>query len=329
MELSLTIILRTIAVIILACAALGFAGVSMLNRIRVGAVMAVGVVIVGFIAWPFIEPTLPLTGITLYEGDISVIDAVICMTLAFLAGLISYFVATPYGQQIAPLAAPSGMAYLVFRSGDMFSLINVNHTLAERNDLYAALKWEGFFFLAIIATGYLGVLVAMKLSNKKPTLIDAEGIHKFKFNKGLSVVISVIGTIVITIFVIGILAQNVSQRDLQLTSVVGQAGTGQIAFAVMVAFGIAAFAIRYLLGGNYLVVTFAAAIVTLWALKSYANPEVMEYMTENWPTAFYPRAICAILPIQMVTFAAIGSMAGHFGAILAFQPDRLIEKGDK
>jgi len=186
MELSLSIILRTIAIIVLAAAAIGFTGVSFLTRVRAGLVMGIGVVILGVIAWPFLKPALPLTGITLYEGDISVLDAVICLVLAFLSGLISYFVATPYGRQLAPLAAPSGMAYIAFRSGDMLSLINVNHTLKERIDLYAALKWEGFFFIAIVAAGYLGVLTAMKLSGKKPALTDMTKTHKYVFNKALS-----------------------------------------------------------------------------------------------------------------------------------------------
>ena len=329
MELSFSIILRTIAIIVLAAAAIGFTGVSFLTRVRAGLVMGIGVILLGVIAWPMLKPALPLAGVTLYEGDISILDAVVCIGLAFLSGLVSYFVATPYGRQLAPLAAPSGMAYIAFRSGDMLSLINVNNTLQERIDLYAALKWEGFFFIAIIAAGYLGVLTALKLTGKKPVLTDMTKTHKYTFNKALSGTVAVIATVIIAQFVIGILAQDVRQQDQTLGSVVGNVHVGQIAFAVMVAFGVAAFATQYFLGTSYVLVTLTSVLVTFYSLKVYAKPDLLEYMTLNWPTAFFPRAICAVLPIQMITFAAIGAMAGYFSAIKVAEPEKVLQQGEK
>jgi len=125
------------------------------------------------------------------------------------------------------------------------------------------------------------------------------------------------------------LAQDVRQLDPKLGSVVGNIHVGQIAFAVIVAFGIAAFATQYFLGTGYVLVTLTSVVVTFYSLKVYAKPELLEYMTSNWPTAFFPRAICTVLPIHMVTFAAIGAMAGYFAAIKAVEPEKVLQQGEK
>ena len=316
MELSLEIILRTLALIVLAAAALGFFGISFMDRIRFAISLTVGIVVLGFLGYSLLKNPMPLTGITFYQGGITIVEIAICIALAFAASIIAYFAAYPSGATMAPLAAPAGLAYIVFRSGNMLSLININSSADQRQLLYSALKFEGFYFLLIILAGLLGVVVAMRITGKKLQLTTPRNLHKFKFNKALAILISVVAAAVISQFVIGILAQNVRYRDLELGgTVIGQVDTGQIAFAVITAFALAAFAIEYLLGVNYLAATFAASLLTFYSLKFYANPAVLEHMAKNWPAAFYNRAICSILPIQMITFGAIGSIAGYFGAV--------------
>ena len=79
-------------------------------RLRIAAVCAVGIAIIGFGAFGFVRPATPLDAITVFSGDISVIDAVCCAGLAFVTGLIAYLAAYPYGKQIGGLAVPVGLA---------------------------------------------------------------------------------------------------------------------------------------------------------------------------------------------------------------------------
>ncbi|MCK4999355.1 MAG: hypothetical protein KAS23_07465 [Anaerohalosphaera sp.] len=322
------IILKTLAIIVLASAALGFVGISFMDRIRFGLSLAIGIAILGFVGLALLKHPIPLTGITFYHGGITIADTAICAALAFAASFIAYFAAYPAGPEMAPLAAPAGLAYIVFRSGDMLSLINLNSTAIQRQDLYSALKLEGFYFLLIIAAGLLGVIVAMKLTGKQLQLSPQPKLHKFKFNKGLSIAIAIVAAAVIAQFTIGILAQDVRYRDIELGTVIGQVHTGQIAFAVIVGFAIAAFAVEYLLAVSYIPVVFAAAVLSFYSLKFYANPGVLEHMAKNWPAAFFPRAICSILPIQMVTFAAIGAVLGNIAAVKFRQNENADKKND-
>ena len=61
--------------------------------------------------------------------------------------------------------------------------------------------------------------------------------------------------------------------------------------------------------------TVSTAILTFYALYTYVNPTILKYMADNWPVSFFNRPICAILPLQMVAFGALGSIAGYWLAV--------------
>ncbi len=288
---------------------------TVLTRLRIIAAMTVGIGLLGFLAWPLVKPAEPLGAITLYTGDINLQDAIVCILLAFFAGFLGQLISYPYGRQIGFLAVPSGLAAWSLRSGGMSCLLRMNNTLVKRQALYGFLKWEGFFWLVIVFVGWLGVLAGETIFRSKPDPVIGEENDSSKTNKGLSIVTALIAIIVITQFVIGIFAQDVKMFDAELGSVVGQPSTGQIAFAVFVSFGISAFVVKKFLNISYIFPVVSAALLTLFSIKAYARDEVLAYMVENWPVAFYSRAICAILPIQMVAFAVFGSVAGYWIAI--------------
>ena len=101
------------------------------------------------------------------------------------------------------------------------------------------------------------------------------------------------------------------------SNLLGQPGAGQIAFAVIVAFGIAAFLSKQFLNVPPIVPTAASALITIISVHTHirSNSQLLGHMSENWPISFFPRAISAVLPIQIVAFAAIGSVAGYWLAI--------------
>ena len=285
-----------------------------LMKIRIAAVCAVGILILGFGGFGLVRPDTPLDAISLFSGNISIIDIIACAGLAFAAGAIGYFVAYPYGKQIGPLAAAAGLAAWTFRSGSMASLMQVNTTVELRQQIYAKTQLESILWIAVLAAGFLGTYSVSKLLKLKeyqePDVLNA----KPGKNQSINIAIAIVLTVVITQFFIGIFAQDVRLFDKELISVIGQPGNGQIAFAVILSFAIAAFVAKSYLSVDYIYTTISALLLVIWTVKAHANPTI-EHMTGFWPANIFPKAACAILPIQMISYAAIGSMAGHWFAI--------------
>ena len=316
MELSLSVVVNImIGIVVGVPVLLGFLGISWLRGLRIAVAMAIGAVLLGFLAWPLVKPARPLGAITLLTGDITFLDTITCIFLAYIASFIAYFVSYPLGRKIATLTAPTGLAVWAILTGNMTSLLNLNSSLAQHQALYNALRWEGFFWLIIIAAGYLGVLSADRIARSKPKPAEAEKNHKFNTNKLLGLLTACIVIVIITHFGVGIFAQDVKMFDSQIGSVVGQPEVGQIAFALIIAFGIAAFVAKKFLETDYVLSTIATALLTLFTITICANTDVLRHMVNTWPVAFFPRSTIAILPLQIVAFGATGSIAGYWMAV--------------
>ncbi len=299
---------------------LSFIGVPMLMRLRIVGAMAVGAALIGLLGWPLAKPADPLGAITIFAGDITVFEVAISFALAFLAGVVAYLVSYPYGMQIGPIAGATGLSVWAFRSGDMSSLLQMNHTLSQRQALYAGMRWEGFFWLAIIAVSYLGVIVADRFFGSKADDKQTQpGRNSFAASKAISIITAVVLTIVLTQFLIGLLAQDVKMPDSQVGLVmVGQPSVAQIAFAVIVSFGIASWLIKKFLNVSFVYPVIAGALLAFFSITFFsAKPDLLEHMVKNWPVTFFIRATCAILPLQMVAFATVGSIAGYWLAARA------------
>jgi hypothetical protein len=226
--------------------------------------------------------------------------------LALVAGFIGYFVSWPFGRQIGILAAPSGLAIWAVRSGSMAGLIQLNPTADQRHELVSSLRLEPFFWLIVVAAGFAGVLLAQKLGPSKNPGTQEES--KSGPGKYLNAIIALACSVAIAQFCIRILAQ-----DVQLDSVIGQPAVGQIVFAVLVSFGVAAFVAKKFLNVSYIWPSIASALVTAVLVSIYAKN--MPYMAQNWPPAFFPNSVLSVLPVQMVAFGSLGSVAGYWMAI--------------
>jgi hypothetical protein len=268
-------------------------------KLRIAAAAAVGVLLIGILGWPMAEPF----------GRVAAMgsrDAIVLLALAFVAGFIGYFVSWPYGREIGILAAPSGLAIWAARSGKMGGLIQLNSTVAERQALAASFRWEPFFWLAIVAAGFLGVLLARKLSPNKNQAAQEES--KAGPDKYAKAVIALVLSIAIAQFCIRIIAQ-----DVRLDSVIGQPAIGQVIFAVLVSFGAAAFVAKKFLNVSYIWPSIASAFVTAVMTTIYTKD--IPYLAQNWPPVFFPNSVISVLPVQMVAFGTLGSVAGYWMAI--------------
>jgi hypothetical protein len=327
MELSLQSILKVFIAYALIYMFLGLVGVQWRMRLRIIAAMLIGTVLLGFLAWPLVRPLDPLEPVTIFTGYISLFDTLIFLILAYLSGLAAFFACTPHGCEIAPIAAPTGIAVWALGPGDMTALLRLNHTLAQQKQVYAVLKWEGLFWLAIIAAGFLGMLTAQVLTKTKPKELVDKDAHNSKVKKLLTIITAMILTVVLAHFVIGVFAQDVKMFNSELGSVVGQPSVAQIAFAVFISFTITSFVVKRFFDVGFIYSAIAAAGLTFFGITISAKADVLSYMVENWPVAFYTRATSAILPIQMISFAALGSVAGYWTAIRFAHWRRDVSKG--
>ena len=284
---------------------------SWLIKLRIGVVAALGAVLIGFLAWPLAAPSDPLGPMRF--SDISPGGAIALVLLAFLVGFAAYFLSWPYGREIGILAAPVGLAVWAIRSGSMAQLMQLNPTLAQRQALFGALKWEPVFWLLVVAAGFAGVLLAQKIRPApKPTETGQRANRKS--DKYLSAVISALVALVasalIAQFFIRIFAQGV-----QIGLAIAQPAVGQIVLAVCVSFGLAAFAVKKFLSLSYVWPAIASTLVTIFSINTYTKQEVFQQFAQSWPATFFPNAIISVLPVQMVAFGALGSIAGYWLAI--------------
>lgn len=271
-------------------------------KLRIGAAAAVGVALI------YVLPR-PLIGTSLRAGALSYDRAVLLIALAFLSGLIGYFVAWPYGREIGLLAAPAGLTIWAFRSGTMGSLIQLNPTVSQRQDLAASLRLEPFLWLVIVAAGFAGVVLAQKIRpSKKSEHVE----QKSTSDPGmyLNPIIALVLSAFIAYLLIGKLAQNVAMPDNIHGSVMSQPAKGQIAFAVLVSFGVGAFVVRKLLNAGYIWPAIATVLVAIFSIQRYTRE--LSYMAQNWPAVFFENSTSSVLPIQMVAFGTLGSFAGYW-----------------
>ncbi|MEA3226387.1 MAG: hypothetical protein U9Q07_10595 [Planctomycetota bacterium] len=278
---------------------------SWLMKLRIAAAAAVGVVLLYLVARPLADSSEAI-------GAIGYNRAAALVALAFPAGLIAYFVSWPHGREIGILAAPSGLAVLAVRSGSIATLIQQNPTIAQRQELVASLRFEPILWLAIIAAGFAGVLLGQKI---RPSLKLKETQEKPNLRPGeyLNAVVALVGSALIARFCIGMCAQDITMSDSNVGPVIAQPAVAQVAFAVFVSFGVAAFAVKKLLDVSYIWPTMATALVTAFGMHTYAKN--VQYFAETWPAAFFNNATASVLPVQMVAFGALGSVAGYWMAI--------------
>ena len=280
-------------------------------KLRIAAAAVVGVVLVGIVAWPWEIPPEPFGSILVRALTTSGI--VTLFVMAFLAGLIGYFAAWPYGREIGILAVPFGLSVWAIRAGSTGALMQLNPALTQREAIFATLRWEPVFWLLVVLIGFGGVQLGLKIQpSRKSENIQEKATHEYgKFFNGF---IALIFSVLIAEFCIRILAQDVVLSDAS-GSVVGQPPIGQIVFAVFVSFGIAAFVVKRFLNVGYLLPILGSSLVTAFSVTIYGKPSILSHVVEVWPAVFFPDSAMSVLPVQMVCFGTIGSIAGYWMAL--------------
>ena len=281
-------------------------------KLRITAAMAIGAIFIGLLAWPLVTPSDGMHMVTLFAGNLSITGAISLVVLAFIIGVAAYFVAWPYGREIGILAVPTGLGIWAIRTDSVASLLRSNPSVAHYSKVLGVLRWEPLFWLAVVAAGFLGVLLAHKLLENKQNSKNVEN-TSFKFD--INIPIALIATSLIAQILIGLIAQAAQGHDANLGKLTGQPYTLQICFAVFIAFGVASFAVKAFLNCSYIWPGLATVIVTFYGMTIYGRTNILETLTRSWPVDFFVSPTTSIWPVQMVAFGTIGAIAGYWKAI--------------
>lgn len=285
---------------------------SWIMKLRIAAVIAVGVVFVSVIAWPWDAPPDPFGAVLI--NAIGTNGAVTLLIMAFIAGLVAYFVAWPYGSQIGILAVPFGLTVWAVRAGSVAALVQLNPAVEQRQLLFETLRWEPFFWLLVVGVGFGGVTLGQKIrpGRKFEVAQDKDKLSSYKY---LNTIIAFVGSILVTRFLLKIFAQDVVLSDNIYHSAIAQPAIGQIVFSVVVSFGLVAFFAKKYLNVSYIWPIISSSFVIAYSTMTYAKPNVLSHFVESWPAVFFPDVVSALLPVQIVALGTIGSVAGYWMAV--------------
>lgn len=281
-----------------------------INKLRIAAVAALGIVVIGILAWPLAAPQDPLMPVR--ASSISLPGTLLLLALAFGIGFTGYFIAWPHGREIGILGVPFGLTIWAGRTGPMQTLTQTYTETTERAALVRTLSIEPFYWLLLVAVGFAGVLVAQRL---RPGSTSATGEDSPKNREGENVyvngTIALLVAVLVSLFFLGIFAQNLVMSR----NVTAQPDVGQIVFAVAAAFGVAAFVIKRFLNLSYLWPAVASSFVLAIAQIAQYRTSTIRQFAETYPATFFPHSIFAILPVQLVALGTLGSVIGFWMAV--------------
>jgi len=282
-----------------------------MNKLRIAAVAALGIVVLGFLAWPLAAPADPLSPVRAWS--ISAFGTLALLILAFGVGFVGYFIAWPHGREIGILAVPFGLTIWAGRSGPMRVLTQACRQPSEREALASSLRFEPVYWLLIVAAGFAGVLLAQYLRAPSPQPADepATGSRPSP-STYVTGAIAVAGSVLISNFLLGVFAQDVAtSRNIAPT----QPPVGQIVFAVVAAFAVAAFLVKKFTDLSYVWPALASAFVLGFAQAFYDGAQVLRQFAETRPATSFPHSTLTILPVQLVALGTLGSILGYWLAV--------------
>ncbi|MEN6333720.1 MAG: hypothetical protein ABFE01_05625 [Phycisphaerales bacterium] len=294
---------------------------SWINKLRIAAVAGLGIVVIGILAWPLaapIDPILPVRAATL-----GLSGTLLLLVLAFAVGFLGYFIAWPHGREIGILGVPFGLTVWAGRSGPMRALTQVWDDTAGRTALVHSLRVEPFYWMLLVAAGFAGVLLAQRLRQApRNAALDPEPEPTPKANAGsptsgratnvyTNALIALVVSIIVSLFCLGVFVQNLEMSQ----NVPTQPAAGQILFGVTAAFAIAAFIIKHFLNLSYILPAVASVFVVILAQILHYRGETIQKFAEIYPATFFPHSVFAIVPVQLVALATLGSVLGFWMAV--------------
>lgn len=282
---------------------------SWVSKIRIILVMALGGVVIGLLNWHAAKPDDPSGLVSLQ--NLSVFQGLLLLAIGAVLGFIGFFVAWPYGCEIGLLAAPSGLAIWALRSASISKTLALMPDVQARQDLFASMRFESLYWLAVVYAGWCGVQLARKV-RPNPTLPILETLPKTErtpfIYKGLAIVVSlVVGTFLLSVF-----AQDI---PLNHGATLNQPPARQMALGIFLSFGVTAFLVGHFLRLDYHWVMPALVLAYLASSVAFTKTETLTHLSQTSPSLSLPSTILFALPIFIVSFGSLGAIWGHWASI--------------
>ena len=192
--------------------------------------------------------------------------------------------------------------------------MQLNSTIEQRRIIFSTLRWEAFFWLLVVVAGFGGVALGQKIRTSAKRQESSEK-KNLKSSESFNIILAFLLSCIIAYVGIRILAQDIRIYDSRASVVTAQPAVGQVVFAVFISFGLAAFIVKKFLDISYFWPIMASAFITAFSTIVYLRQESFEYLVERWPAIFFSDAVIVVLPVQMVTFGVLGSVAGYWMAV--------------
>ncbi len=280
-----------------------------INKLRIAAVVSLGTLLFGVLLWPLAAPEDPLMPVRAWTIGPS--RTMVLLITAFAAGFVGYFVAWPHGREMGILAVPFGLAIWACRSGPVRALTQIYTDTYERQALLRSLRFEPVYWLALVATGFAGVLAARHLRAVPDKTVSTDSPKTYlNANTYINGAVAVAVSLIVAQFFIGVFVQN-----LGAVGVAAQPAIGQILFGVTAAFAVAAFVVKKFLNLSYIWPAVASIFITAFAEVAYYRGETVQRFAETQAATFFPHSVFAILPVQLVALGALGSVIGYWLAV--------------
>lgn len=284
-----------------------------INKLRIAAVAALGIVVLGILAWPLVAPADPLLPVRASVIDFS--GTLLLLVLALAIGFAGYFIAWPHGREIGILGVPFGLAIWAGRSGPMRALTQIWDDAAERAALVQSLRVEPLYWMLLVAAGFAGVLLAQRLRQAPRNSVlesDAQTTRKGPAGNAFANNLMALGvSVVISQFFVGVFVQNLAMSH----NLAAQPDVGQIIFGVAAAFAVAGFVVKQFLGQSYILPALSSLLVVGTAQVLHYRGQTLQTFAETLPAPFFPHSVFAIVPVQLVTLGTLGSVLGFWIAV--------------
>lgn len=294
------------------------------NKLRIAAVAALGIIVIGLLAWPLAAPADPLAPVR--ASNMTFLGRMALLLLAFGVGFAGYFIAWPHGREMGILGVPFGLAVWAARSGPMRILTQAAHQPDGRQALVSSLRFEPLYWFLVVAAGFAGVLVAQHLRRAAgsapgstadplppsgPATADQPA-PRPNTNAYVTAALAVLASVLLAHFFVGVFAQDVATSSNVPAT---QPPIGQILFAVIGAFAVAAFAVKKFAHLSYLWPAVATMFLTAFAQILYYHGQALRTFAETRPATFFAHNALAILPVQFVALGTLGSVLGYWMAV--------------
>ena len=284
---------------------------SWINKVRIGAVAALGIIVIGVLAWPLVAFEDPLAPVRAMQ--ISRSGTLGLLALALATGFIGYFVAWPHGREIGILAVPFGLLTWVARSGPMQTLTQGNTTAVGRQAVLQSLRFEPIYWLLVVAAGFIGVLLAQRVRSGSDAPVTVNSMKScLRPNIVFGAIASLLVTMVLAHFFLGVFAQDLAMSSSRAAT---QPAIGQVFFGTVAALAVAGFVVKKVLNLSYVWPTIGTFFVIPFSIATYGRADTIEKFAETQPATLFPHTVFAILPLQLVALGSIGAVLGYWLAV--------------